>query len=562
MRALRGLATMGGMGAASTPPSQEATLTAAQARERDCPVLPCVPFTTVNADLVTAEDIAAPSATDGAPPQRLGLALVVISTAQLMVVLDATIVTVALPSIQRSLHFSTADLQWVLSAYTLTFGGLLLFGGRLGDVFGRRRMFIVGLVLFSGASLAGGLATTSGWLVAARAVQGCGAAIAAPTALALIGDSFEEGPARTRAMGVYAAMSGAGSAIGLLLGGLLTDVASWRWVFFINVPIGLAVAAVAPRALSKTAARGGHLDVPGAVTVTVATTALVYGLVRAPTDGWADPVTAACLIIAAVLFTAFILVESRSNNPLMPLRLFANRNRAATYVVMLCTAAAVFAVFFFLTQLLQNAYGYSPIQAGLAFLPFSLGIAVTSEVVAKSLERVGTRLFSSLGPFLVALGLIWLSRADLHSTYGRDILGPTILLAVGLGCTFVPLTLGATSGVAPADMGIASALLNSSQQIGGTVGLALLVTVATTVSRNWLESTVRSHGPSASPGTLALNAALHGYRTGFLVAAAIALVGGLIALAAIRSVKPPIAMSHIAENGAIDNDRARPVSSN
>src|SRR6476659_5293360 len=239
-----------------------------QVRERDCPVLPCVPFTTVNADLVTAADLVVAPARDEAGAPRLGLALVVISMAQLMVVLDATIVTVALPSIQRALHFSTADLQWVLSAYTLTFGGLLLFGGRLGDVLGRRRMFVFGLLLFAGASLAGGLATTSAWLVAARAVQGCGAAIAAPTALSLIGDTFEEGPARTRAMGVYAAMSGAGSAIGLLLGGVLTDIASWRWVFFVNVPIAAVVAVVAPRALSTSAPRGGHLDVRGAVAVT------------------------------------------------------------------------------------------------------------------------------------------------------------------------------------------------------------------------------------------------------------------------------------------------------
>jgi EmrB/QacA subfamily drug resistance transporter len=513
-----------------------------------------VPFTTVNADLVTAEDMIAPAAED-AQPQRLGLALIVISTAQLMVVLDVTIVTVALPSIQRSLHFSTADLQWVLSAYTLTFGGLLLFGGRLGDVLGRRRMFVVGLLLFSGASLAGGLATSSAWLVAARAVQGCGAAVAAPTALALIGDTFQEGPARTRAMGVYAAMSGAGGAIGLLLGGALTDIASWRWVFFVNVPIGAVVAAAATRAISKSTARGGHLDIPGAVTVTAATTALVYGLVRAPVDGWADAITVACLVIAPLLYALFILVETRSKNPVLPLRLLADRNRAATYVVMLCAAAAIFGVFFFLTQLLQNAYGYSPLGAGVAFLPFSLGIAVTSELVAKFLDKVGPRLFASLGPFLVAVGLLWLSRLDLQSTYARDILGPTLLLSVGLGFTFVPLTLGATSGVAPADMGIASALLNTSQQIGGTLGLAVLVTVATTASRNWLRSAVRSHGASASARTVALNSALHGYRIAFLVGAAIATVGGLVAVVSIR-VKPPRATPSVADERAVNGERA------
>ena len=500
-------------------------------------MLPCVPFTTVNADLVTAADIVAAPARDEARSQRSGLALIVISTAQLMVVLDATIVTVALPSIQRSLHFSTADLQWVLSAYTLTFGGLLLFGGRLGDVFGRRRMFVVGLLAFSAASLAGGFATSSAWLVAARAVQGFGAAIAAPTALALIGDTFEEGAARTRAMGVYAAMSGAGGALGLLLGGALTDIASWRWVLFVNVPIGAVVAVAASRALDKSAGREGHLDVPGAVAVTAATTALVYGLVRAPVDGWADAITVACLAIAALLFAAFISVERRSKNPLLPLRLLANRNRAATYIVMLCSAAAIFGVFFFLTQLLQNAYGYSPLRTGFAFLPFSFGIAATSELVAKFIGKVGPRLFASVGPFLVALGLLWLSRLDLQSTYARDILGPQLLLAVGLGLTFVPLTLGATSGIARADMGIASALLNTSQQIGGTLGLAVLVTVATTVSRNWLRTA--AHGTTAPARTLALNSALHGYRSAFVVGAAIAAIGGLVAVAAIRVAKPP-----------------------
>lgn len=504
------------------------------ARDRDCPVLPCVPFTTVNADLVTAADIVAAPAPGEARSPRLGRALVVISMAQLMVVLDATIVTVALPSIQRSLHFSTADLQWVLSAYTLAFGGLLLLGGRLGDVLGRRRMFVVGLLVFSCASLAGGLATTSAWLVAARAVQGCGAAIIAPTALSLIGDTFGEGPARTRAMGVYAAMSGAGGALGLLLGGVLTDVASWRWVLFVNVPIGAIVAAAATRALSKSAPRGGHLDVPGAVAVTAATTALVYGLIRGPFEGWADALTVASLTVAALLFVVFILVEARTRSPLLPLRLLANRNRAATYVVMLCSSASIFGVFFFLTQLLQNVFGYSPLRTGFAFLPFSIGIAATSQLVARFIGKVGTRPFASLGPFLVALGLLWFSRIDLQSTYARDILGPTVLLAVGLGFTFVPLTLLATSRIARADMGIASALLNTSQQLGGTLGLAVLVTVATTTARNWLNTAVTSHGPSASARTLALNAAVHGYRSAFLVGSMIALTGGLVAVAAIR----------------------------
>src|SRR5580765_6238840 len=260
-----------------------------------CPVLPCVQYTAINADRIGQEEPAAPSVPEVGQSRQLTAALVLISTAQLMVVLDATIVAVALPSIQRALHFSTANLQWIVTAYTLTFGGLLLLGGRLGDVFGRRRMFVFGLALFSVASLVGGLATTGAWLIAARAVQGIGGAIAAPTALALIGDTFPEGPARTRATGIYAAMSGAGGAVGLLLGGILTDYASWRWVLFVNAPIGALVVVAAPRVLERTAPRGGKIDVPGALLATAGMTALVYGLVRAPAQGWANAITVTAL---------------------------------------------------------------------------------------------------------------------------------------------------------------------------------------------------------------------------------------------------------------------------
>src|SRR5258706_6317524 len=286
----------------------------------ECPVLPCVPHTAINADRVGQARLGGSSDTD-AGQSRLAAALVVISTAQLMVVLDATIVAVALPSIQRALHFSTANLQWIGTAYTLTFGGLLLLGGRLGDVLGRRRMFMFGLVVFSLASLFGGLATTSGWLIAARALQGVGGAIAAPTALALIGDTFPEGPARTRAMGIYAAMSGAGGAIGLLLGGILTDFASWRWVLFVNVPIGALVVVAAPRVLKRTAPRGGKLDTPGALLATTGMTALVYGLVRAPAEGWANPITVTSLATGLVLLVAFAVIELPSDHPMLAPRL-------------------------------------------------------------------------------------------------------------------------------------------------------------------------------------------------------------------------------------------------
>jgi EmrB/QacA subfamily drug resistance transporter len=491
---------------------------------QDCPVLPCVPNTAINADRVGQNGRAGSPDTDIVQSRQLAAALVVISTAQLMVVLDATIVAVALPSIQGALHFSIADLQWIVTAYTLTFGGLLLVGGRLGDMFGRRRMFVFGLVVFSLASLAGGLATTSAWLIAARAVQGVGGAIAAPTALALIGDTFPEGPARTRATGIYAAMSGAGGAIGLLLGGILTDFASWRWVLFVNVPIGALVAVAAPRVLKRSAPRGGQLDIPGALLATAGMTTLVYGLVRAPARGWANPITVTSLASGLVLLIAFAVIEVRSDHPMLPPRLLTDRNRTASYIVMFCLTGPIFAVSFFLTLLLQTAMGYSPLKTGLAFLPFAVGIAATSQAVARLMTRFPTRVFVTIGPLLSAIALFWLSRIDAESTYGSAVLGPLLVLALGLGFSFVPLILGATSGVQPADMGVASAVLNTAQQVGGTLGLAVLVTVAAAATRSDL-------GSGAAP----LTSTVHGYSVAFVVASGIAFAAFLVALAAVRT---------------------------
>jgi EmrB/QacA subfamily drug resistance transporter len=504
----------------------------------ECPVLPCVPPTALNADRIHPDGSPAPTAGDAGQSPRLTAALVVISAAQLMIVLDATVITVALPSIQRALHFSAANLEWVISGYTLAFGGLLLLGGRLGDVLGRRKTFVLGLAVFSVGSLAGGLATTSAWLIASRAVQGVGGAIAAPTALALIGDTFPEGPSRTRAMGVYAAMSGAGGALGLLLGGILTDIASWRWVLFVNVPIGAVVAVAAPRVLRRSAPRGDKLDVPGAFAATAGTTALVYGLVRAPVQGWADPITVSSFAAAAVLLLAFVTIEVRSDHPILPFRLLANRNRAATYLVMTAIAGSIFAVSFFLTLLLQTAFGYSPLKTGAAFLPFSIGIVATSEAVAKLIGRVRPRVFATAGPLVAGVALLWLSRIHPTSTFLGAVLGPLLLLSVGLGLAFVPLTLSATSGVPPADMGIASALLNTSQEVGGTLGLAVLVTVATATTRHALRSGASQHPLGQQARTLALNSSVHGYSIAFLVGSCIAFAAFPIALAGFRP-RPP-----------------------
>jgi EmrB/QacA subfamily drug resistance transporter len=323
-----------------------------------------------------------------ARPRNLTLALLVIAFAQLMVVLDTTIVNVALPSIQRALQFNATDLEWVVNGYALAFGGLLLLGGRAGDLFGRRRMFIAGVLLFAAGSFAGGLATSSTWLIVARVAQGAGGAIVAPTALSLIADTFQEGPARNRALGIYAGAAGSGGAIGLILGGLIVNYLSWRWVLFVNVPIALVLAIAAPRVLTPSQPHRGSLDLPGAVTVTAAMTVLVYGLSRAATHGWSDNVTIATLGSGAALLVLFVLIERRTSQPLMPLSLFANRNRTGAYVLRMVAGATTLSVLFFLTQVVQNVLGYSPLQAGIAFLPLGVGVIVTAQVTSRVIGRV------------------------------------------------------------------------------------------------------------------------------------------------------------------------------
>jgi EmrB/QacA subfamily drug resistance transporter len=465
-------------------------------------------------------------------PRNLGLALAVIAAAQLMVVLDATIVNIALPSIQRALQFSATGLEWVINAYALTFGGLLLLGGRAGDLFGRRRMFVVGIVVFTLGSLAGGFATSATWLIIARAAQGVGAAIVAPTALSLIADTFREGSDRNRALGVYGAVAGAGGALGLLLGGVLTNFTSWRWVLFVNVPIGIVLAIVAPRVLAATPGRDGRLDLPGAFTATGGMVLLVYGLSHAAANGWTDTVTLTALGLAAVFLLTFLAIESRSEHALMPFSIFAQRNRDGAYVLSLVIGVAVFGVFFFLTQFVQNILGFSPLVAGVAFLPLTAAIIITAQIVARLVGRFGPRPFITIGPLLVAAGLFWLSQINDQTTYLTGLVGPMLLIAVGMGNIFVPLTLMAVAGTTPEESGLASALLNVGQQIGGSIGIALLGTIAATATRNQLAGVVPSHA--------AVNHALTvGYGAGFQVAVAIALFGFVVALAVFRTPRAP-----------------------
>jgi EmrB/QacA subfamily drug resistance transporter len=494
---------------------------------------------------------ASPAATT-AGDRRRGRALLVIATAQLMVVLDGTIVNVALPHIQRALGFSGSGLEWVVNAYAVTFGGLLLLGGRAGDILGRRRVFVFGLLLFSAASLLGGFATSQWWLLTARAVQGAGGAVIAPTALALITTNFPEGGERNRAFGVYAAMSGGGSAMGLLLGGLLTTYASWRWVLFVNVPIGILVAAAAPRVLAESPRRPGRIDVAGAITGTGGVALLVYGLSKTATgpDGashWGDAQVLTSLAASVVLLVSFVLIERRSSHPLLPMRVLADRNRSGAYLIMLCIGTALFGLFFFLTLFMQNVLGYSAIRSGMAYLPFAIGVVIASTLASRLVPRIGARPLILAGTGAVAGGTFWFSRLTEQAGYAGQLLGPMLVTACGLGLVFVPLSLVALHNVAEQDSGVASSLLNTGQQVGGAIGLALLGTVAwTTVAES--VRTQLAHAAEAAakagqplpkqgippPASIYDHALAIGFSRGFLVSAGIALLALLVAIATIR----------------------------
>ena len=460
--------------------------------------------------------------------KHLGLALLVISAAQLMIILDATVVNVAIPTIHHALHFSATNLEWLITAYSLTFGGLLLFGGRTGDLYGKRKMFMVGVGLFALASLAGGLAQSDVWLIITRGLQGIGGAIAAPTALSLIATNFPEGKERNRAMGVYAAMSGAGGALGLLLGGILTSYVSWRWIFFINVPIAALVLFLAPRALNESETTSGHLDVPGAVTVTAGMLSLVYGLSNASSHSWSSISTIGFLAAAVVLLATFGFIERRSREPLMPLSIFKNRNRSGAYGMMLCIGIALFSMVYFLTQFLQNVQGWSAVKTGVGFLPMTFGIIVAATLTSRFIGRIGIRIPLIAGPAAAVLGMLWVSRITPTSHY-LMVVGPLVLIALGMGFAFVPLTLTAVSRVTPDEAGLASALLNTMQQVGGALGLAVLATIAIDATKSKLASL-------HSVSTVAQHVATtHGYTTAFLVSAGIAFIALLIAIIVIRT---------------------------
>jgi EmrB/QacA subfamily drug resistance transporter len=450
-------------------------------------------------------------------------ALVLLAMADFVVILDASIVNIALPSIGRGLHIPFANLSWVVNAYVLTFGGFLLLGGRIADLVGRRLTFMVGLGVFSAASLLGGLAQSEAWLIGARAVQGLGAALLAPAALSLVTAIFREGAERNRALSVWGAVAGSGAAAGVLLGGVLTSGLGWRSVLFVNVPIGIAAILLTPLLVAEsrgdTTRRG--FDLPGAATVTAGLSALVFALVRASTVGWGSPQTIGVLAAAAGLLAAFVVIEQRSEAPLVPFAFFRNLNVTAANATMLATGAAIIGLFYFLSLYMQKVIGYSAIKAGTSQLPLAAGIVLAAALAAPLVARLGLRRVLIGGLALFAGGLVWFARLPVHGSYLADLLGPSLLIALGLGFAFVPITILAETGVHDREYGLASGLLNTSQQVGGALGLAVLTTIATSRT-NHLMASHHARGQSLTLG----------FHLGFLGAAAFVLLG-IIAAATI-----------------------------
>ena len=461
-------------------------------------------------------------------PRAKNAALLLLAMTQFVIVIDASIVNVALPSIGAHLHFSRADLSWVVNAYTLTFGGFLLLGGRLADLLGRRRMFMIGLLLFSVASFAGGIAQSEGWLIVARAVQGLGAAIVSPAALSIITVTFAEGAERNRALGIWGAVAGAGGAAGVLLGGILTSGLSWRWVLFVNVPIGIAAAAMAPRVLIESRADDDRntFDVPGAVTVTAGLALLVYAVVDTVNIGWGSTITLLRLAGAAVLLVAFVAIELRQRHPLVPFSIFRLRTLRGADIVGLLVGMSLFSMFFFISLYLQEVLRFSPIKTGISYLPLAVGIILSAGAASQLVTRIGFKPTLIVGLLLIAGGLLWFSQVRAPGgSYAADVLGPSLLAAAGLGFSFVPVTIAAVTGTKPQEAGLASGLINTSQQVGGALGLAILATVANSRTQSVLHAGV--HNASV--------ALTKGYERAFLIGAGFAIAGAILASLLISS---------------------------
>jgi EmrB/QacA subfamily drug resistance transporter len=477
-----------------------------------------------------------------ADPRRWA-ALIIIAIAQLMIVLDATIVNIALPTMQRSLHISDVNKQWVITAYALAFGSMLLLGGRIADFTGRKRAFVIGLFGFAAASALGGAATNEAMLFGARAVQGVFGALMAPAALSLLTVTFTEEKERARAFGVYGAIAGGGSAIGLILGGVLTQYASWRWTLLVNVPIAILAAFAATRVLSESKAEGNtKYDIPGVLTSTAGLAALVYGFNKANTDGWGSTTTLSLLIGGLVLLALFVMVELRTAQPLLPMRVILDRNRGGSFLSSLLMGVGMFGVFIFLTYYMQQILGYSALKSGFAFLPFTGAVVLGAGVATRFLPRIGPRAVMFVGFALATLGMVLFTQLGVNTSYATHVVPAELVMAFGIGLFFVPLSSTALIGVANHDAGVASALVNTTQQIGGALGTAMLVTFATSATTNYFTS----HAASVNPHALAAQAAVHGYTVAFAwsagILAAAALAVGLLVKAR---------RSDIAEQGEI-----------
>ena len=463
-------------------------------------------------NVATVDQSGSPDRSVTDPDPKRWLALAIVAVAQLMVILDASIVTIALPSVQRSLHISVANRQWMVTAYTLAFGGLLLLGGRIGDYLGRKRMFIIGLFGFALASALGGAATNTAMLFGARALQGAFAAIMAPAALSLLSVTFTEVKERATAFGVFAGVSGAGGAIGVVLGGVLTQYASWRWCLFVNVPIAsIAALAAMPVIGESKAPRGDGYDIPGTVTVTAGLVALVYGFTKAASDGWLSGTTLSLLGVAVALLALFVGVELRSQNPLLPMRIILERNRGGSLLTSFLVSAGLLGMFLFLTYFFQGVLGYSPLKAGLALLPFSIGIMVAAGASSNLVPKVGPRLLMAIGFGGATVGMLWLTRVTPTTSFAAHVLPGEILISLGMGLGFPPMQSTSLFRIPPKDAGVASGLVNATQQVGQSLGVALLNTVAASATATYLLSRAPTRTNIAAAQT-------HGYAVGFFVA--------------------------------------------
>jgi EmrB/QacA subfamily drug resistance transporter len=472
------------------------------------------------------------------------LALAVIAVSQLLIVLDATIVNIALPTAQKALHISDADRQWMITAYTLAFGGLLLLGGRIADYTGRKRAFIIGLLGFAAASALGGLAQNAAMLFSARALQGAFGALMAPAALSLLTVTFTDAKERARAFGVYGAIAGGGGAVGLLMGGLLTEYASWRWTLLVSTPIAIIAAVAAMRFVGESRAEGNtRYDLPGAITSTAGLVALVYGFTKASSVGWGAAVTVEFLVAGAALLIAFVVIELRSSHPLLPMRVILDRNRGGAFLSALLIGVGLFGVFLFLTFYLQITLGYSALQTGVAFLPFTVGIIAGAGVSAQLLTRVGPRVLMFAGLLLAAAGMVLLTRIGVDTGFWTHVFPAELVMSFGIGVTFGPMSNTALVGVADHDAGVASALINTTQQIGGSLGTALLNTIFTSAVAGYITS--HQHqitDPSQLPALQAV-ATVHSYTIAFWVSAGLIGLAAVIALILVQASREQVAAS-------------------